>query len=97
MLRDADIAMYQAKRHEGREHRYALFNPDDACARACRHGAGARSAPRPEAAGTDALLSADRQLADGAITGFEALVRWRHPQHGMVPPNRFIPLAEDTC
>src|SRR5262249_4281581 len=33
---------------------------------------------------------------DGAITGFEALVRWMHPVRGMVPPNEFIPVAEDS-
>jgi diguanylate cyclase (GGDEF)-like protein/PAS domain S-box-containing protein len=33
---------------------------------------------------------------EGAITGFEALVRWRHPRYGLVPPATFIPLAEET-
>jgi len=33
---------------------------------------------------------------DGAITGFEALVRWRHPTRGLVPPATFIPIAEDS-
>lgn len=32
----------------------------------------------------------------GAVTGAEALVRWRHPQHGSVPPDEFIPMAEET-
>ncbi|MFD2181902.1 EAL domain-containing protein [Rhodoplanes azumiensis] len=35
-------------------------------------------------------------LKTGAITGFEALARWRHPDNGMVPPNVFIPVAEDS-
>jgi len=35
-------------------------------------------------------------LQDNSITGCEALVRWRHPERGMVPPSEFIPIAEET-
>lgn len=35
-------------------------------------------------------------IASGKVTSFEALVRWQHPEHGLVPPVQFIPLAEET-
>ena len=35
-------------------------------------------------------------LATGAVVGFESLMRWRHPERGWVPPNEFIPLAEQS-
>jgi diguanylate cyclase (GGDEF)-like protein len=37
-----------------------------------------------------------RRLSDRALIGFEALLRWPHPERGMIPPDRFIPLAEAT-
>jgi diguanylate cyclase len=36
------------------------------------------------------------RLADRAVVGFEALARWRHPVHGSVPPDVFVPLAEES-
>jgi len=36
------------------------------------------------------------QISNGKITGFEALLRWNHPQRGRVPPDEFIPIAEQT-
>jgi diguanylate cyclase (GGDEF)-like protein/PAS domain S-box-containing protein len=35
-------------------------------------------------------------LHSGRITGFEALIRWQHPERGMIPPSEFIPVAEET-
>ncbi len=35
-------------------------------------------------------------LGEGRITGFEALLRWQHPERGLVPPSEFIPIAEET-
>ena len=36
------------------------------------------------------------EIATGRMAGAEALVRWQHPEHGLMPPEQFIPLAEDT-
>ena len=35
-------------------------------------------------------------ISDGSVVAFEALVRWSHPERGMVPPSIFVPIAEET-
>ena len=94
LLRAADIAMYRAKANG--KGRCAVFDG----------GMAAAAMERLELE-TDLRRAAERgefrvhyqpivQLATGLITEAEALVRWEHPQHGLVPPLRFIPLAEET-
>ncbi|MFX5785223.1 EAL domain-containing protein, partial [Acinetobacter baumannii] len=47
--------------------------------------------------GNQLLLHYQPQVVEGGrVTGAEVLVRWQHPQRGMVPPGDFIPLAEET-
>src|SRR5688500_4383725 len=64
-----------------------------------------RQRPQPEDLGADLVGAIDRgefrlefqpvvRLGSGAVAGAEALLRWRHPQRGTIPPNEFIPLAE---
>ena len=94
MIRDADAAMYIAKR-DGKGG-YRLFEP------AMHEGVLARLELRTDlqrAIATEQLelhYQPVVRLEDGAVSGVEALLRWRHPEHGMVSPERFIPIAEET-
>jgi diguanylate cyclase (GGDEF)-like protein/PAS domain S-box-containing protein len=94
LLRNADAAMYRAKEH-GRA-RTELFESDahDRAVRSLRTGNDLhRALERGE-------LRLHYQpiinLEVGRISGFEALVRWQHPERGLVGPNDFVGLAEET-
>jgi diguanylate cyclase (GGDEF)-like protein len=94
LLRNAELAMYAAKASA----RGRLVVYEDDMGRAWRERAvlieelaAARGAGQLEV-----HYQATIRLVDGAITGFEALVRWRHPQRGLVPPLDFIGLAEES-
>jgi diguanylate cyclase (GGDEF)-like protein len=93
LLRHADLAMYQAKA-AGRN-TFCFFEPSTQAAAVAR--AGLEAALREGLARGEFLLHYQPQLdAGGTVTGVEALLRWQHPQRGMVPPAEFIPLAEQT-
>lgn len=94
ILRDADTAMYHAK--EQGKGRFKVFNHK-------MHDQAIRQLKME----TDLRLSIDEgcftmhyqpivDLPDGKLSGFEALIRWQHPKLGVVYPDEFIPLAEDT-
>ena len=94
LLRDANIAMFRAK--SGGRGRRAIF---DASMR--------RAAVNRLTLETDLRRAVERgefmlyyqpviALDSGAVTGFEALIRWNHPKRGLVMPGDFIPLAEET-
>ena len=93
-LRDADVAMYRAK---GRGGTYELFD---------KAVMGTRSSERIhlEAALRKGIERGELELhyqpmvwlPDGRIAGAEALVRWRHPVEGLIPPDRFVPVAEES-
>lgn len=96
LLRDADIAMYAAKKRDAPCRRYTLFKP-------AMHDQALHIMELER----DLRRAVDRRefliyyqpvvhLASGRLKGFEALVRWRHPEHGLILPNDFIPVAEET-
>jgi diguanylate cyclase (GGDEF)-like protein len=94
ILKNADLAMYAAKSAGRRTHRF--FEPVmDAQVQARRV-----LEMNLRQAMSDGALEVYYQpcvsLQDNRITGCEALVRWRHPERGMVPPSEFIPIAEET-
>jgi diguanylate cyclase (GGDEF)-like protein/PAS domain S-box-containing protein len=94
MLRDADTAMYRAKARGTARHE--VFDKT-------MHSQ-ALSLLQME---TDLRRAVERQeflvhyqpivtLETGRLRGFEALVRWHHPEQGLIPPIKFIPIAEET-
>lgn len=94
LIRDADIAMYQAKAR-GRNN-IQLFHPDmlDSVRERSRITAELRNA----VAGGELALRYQPvvELASGTVIGFEALLRWHHPVRGLIMPDSFIPIAEET-
>jgi diguanylate cyclase len=94
LLRDADTAMYAAKAR-GRGG-VQLYEPAMHAAALSR----VRTAEELRTALADGQLAVHYQpivdLATGRTAGAEALVRWRHPVRGPLPPHEFIPIAEDT-
>jgi diguanylate cyclase (GGDEF)-like protein len=94
LLRNADLAMYLAKA-QGKNR---LVSYADGMAEAARRRADlARDLARAADAGQLVVhYQPTVRLIDGRTTGFEALVRWNHPDRGLVPPVEFIPLAEET-
>lgn len=92
LLQQADSAMYQAKRRGGG---YALYTPGEGgrLAAMTLESALHRALERGEF-----VLHYQPQLEPhtGRLTGVEALVRWQHPELGLMPPADFIPLAEVT-
>ncbi len=93
MIRDADVTMFEAKK-AGRN-RHHVYRPG--------HGASAsRTTLRTELSraiqNNELFLAYQPQfsLRTRALAGAEALVRWRHPERGVLPPDGFIPFAEEN-
>ncbi|MCC5644644.1 EAL domain-containing protein [Nostoc sp. CHAB 5824] len=94
LLRDADTAMYRAKALG--KARYELFNPEmytNALARLQLENDLRRAIERHE---FQVYYQPIVSLTNGRILGFEALLRWQHPERGLICPTDFIPLVEET-
>ncbi len=93
LMKHADLAMYEAKKAGGNTLRF--FDPQ---MQATITGRAVLEKDLREALQEGQLLVYYQPQVDatGRITGMEALVRWQHPQRGLVSPADFIPLAEET-
>ncbi|MCZ8131161.1 MAG: EAL domain-containing protein [Steroidobacteraceae bacterium] len=95
LIRNADAAMYHAKQNGG-GNTHAFYAPEmnaAAVERLMLKSKLRRSLERDEFV---ILYQPKVSLRDGRVTGAEALLRWRLPGHGDIPPAQFIPLAEET-
>ncbi|MEU2109403.1 EAL domain-containing protein [Streptomyces sp. NPDC019507] len=94
VLRSADITMYRAKSAGG--NRYELADPEADARAITRHGLTTALPAALERGEFFIEYQPLVHLGDGRVHGAEALVRWSHPQHGILGPDHFIPLAEHT-
>jgi len=94
LLANADAAMYRAK-EQGRNHyEYFTREMNERALRWVRMQTETRRAL--ERGEFQVHYQPKVELATGKICGFEALLRWQHPDRGLVPPSEFIPVLEET-
>ncbi|MBY8930196.1 EAL domain-containing protein [Pseudomonas sp. Wu6] len=94
LLRNADSALFKAK-HAGREG-YALYTEELTAHAQNRVEIASELRRALEQQELRVYYQPVHGLQDGRLIGVEALVRWQHPERGLVPPGEFIPIAERT-
>ncbi|WP_050403521.1 bifunctional diguanylate cyclase/phosphodiesterase [Bradyrhizobium embrapense] len=93
-VRNADLALYMAK--EAGRGRAQLFEPVYAQAVDQRLDLGRHLRHAVETGALEAHYQPQLDLRTGSVTGFEALLRWTHPERGPISPAEFIPIAESS-
>lgn len=93
-LRKADVALYRAKAERRSAMRFFEQQMDHRIHERVQMEQALRDAM--VAGSIDTIFQPSFDLRDHAIVGFEALPRWRHPEQGDIPPERFIAIAEDA-
>ena len=93
-LRDADAAMYRAK--EAGKARYEIFDSEMHVRNMNLLQVETDLRHAVERNEFEVLYQPIVDLATGRVSEFEALIRWRHPRHGLVLPNEFVNVAEET-
>jgi diguanylate cyclase (GGDEF)-like protein len=94
ILKSADTAMYRAKGLGGNNYQFFTKAMNEAAAERLRIEAELRQALEKGELSIHWQPQVD--LRTGSLAGFEVLARWRHPQRGYIPPDKFIPVAEET-
>jgi len=94
LIRNADAAMYHSKQNGGNT--YAFYAPQMNAAAVERLMLKSKLRRALERSELVILYQPKVDLRDGRVVGAEALLRWRLPGHGDIPPSRFIPLAEES-
>jgi diguanylate cyclase (GGDEF)-like protein/PAS domain S-box-containing protein len=94
LIRNADAAMYHSKQNGGNS--CAFYVPEMNAAAVERLMLKSKLRRALERDELVILYQAKVDLRDGRVVGAEALLRWRLPGHGDIPPSQFIPLAEET-
>jgi diguanylate cyclase (GGDEF)-like protein len=94
VLSDAYSAMHRAKQCGGA--RFEIFDPEEQARSVARLRLEADLRRAVERGELCLHYQPIIEMASGRIAGFEALVRWLHPERGLVPPGLFIPVAEET-
>jgi diguanylate cyclase (GGDEF)-like protein len=94
LVRNADVAMYMAKANG--KAGFAVFDPGMHAAIRERHEIGVQLQGAVELGQLRLVYQPIVDLHDGTLVGIEALVRWQHPERGLVAPGEFIEIAEEN-